>query len=279
MAVGVQSGTAAESARRGRLADTVALVTGAGQGIGEAIARMMHAQGAAVVFSDVDGDRAAAAAATCGASAELLDVASEHDWDRVAANVKQRFGHLDILVNNAGIEIISAIEAMSPTDWRRIMAVNLDGVFLGCRSMMPLLVKGGKRRHGGASVVNISSIAGIVGFAGQVGYNTSKAGVRHLSKSLAIEWARRRLGIRVNSVHPGCIRTPMLDSAAARWAAEGSMLQAGEKDIHVAIANLHPVGRIGRVEDIAFGAVYLASDEAGFVTGTELIIDGGWTAQ
>ena len=258
----------------GRLAGKTALVTGAAQGIGAAIARALAAEGACVIVADVVMDRLDAVAAEIEARALRLDVSLEEDWLTAAAQISAGNGRLDILVNNAGIQLVKPVADTSLAEWRRVMAANLDGIFLGCRTMLPLL---SGEREGSASVVNISSIAGIVGYPNQAAYNTSKAGVRHLSKSLAIEWAHGGLPVRVNSIHPGCIRTPMLEEAVEGWVASGA-IPAGI-DPWEAVAAMCPIRRVGRVEDIAMGAVYLASDEAAFVTGSELVIDGGWVAQ
>ena len=258
----------------GRLVGKTALVTGAAQGIGGAIAQAMAAEGARLILTDLALDRLQPAAAAIGAEALRLDVAGEEDWLAAAAHVSAGPGQLDILVNNAGVELVKPAADTSLAEWRRVMAVNLDGVFLGCRIMLPLL---SDRRDGSASVINISSIAGIVGYPNQAAYNCSKAGVRQLSKSLAVEWAHGGLPIRVNSVHPGCIRTPMLEEAVAGWVASGAIPPGADPwDV---VAAMCPMRRVGRVEDIAMGCVYLASDEAAFMTGSELVIDGGWVAQ
>jgi NAD(P)-dependent dehydrogenase (short-subunit alcohol dehydrogenase family) len=259
-----------------RLQGRTAFVTGAAQGIGAGIARAMAAQGAQLILSDLNEAGVAALAAELGARAIGHDVASEVEWNRAAELVEGAFGHLDVLVNNAGIEVVKPASETSLDDWRRVMSVNLDGVFVGCRTMQPLLNLAGAR-GASASVINISSIAGLVGYPNQAAYNTSKAGVRHLTKSLAIEWAHHGHPIRVNSIHPGCIRTPMLELAVKGWIAEGSI--PADADPWEAIAALCPMRRVGRVEDIAHGAVYLASDESAFVTGLELVIDGGWVAR
>lgn len=264
------------SAMSQRLAGRTALITGAAQGIGAGIARAMAAQGADLILSDLNEAGVEALAKDLGAIAIGHDVASEDAWRRVADAVQQAFGRLDVLVNNAGIEVVKPVSDTSLADWRRVMGINLDGVFLGCRTMQPLLSAGGAA-GASASVINISSIAGLVGYPNQAAYNTSKAGVRHLTKSLAIEWAHHGFPIRVNSIHPGCIRTPMLEQAVAGWVAEASLPADG--DPWVAIGDLCPLRRVGRVEDIAHGAVYLASDESAFVTGLELVIDGGWVAR
>lgn len=258
----------------GRLTGKTALVTGAAQGIGAAIVEAMRAEGAEVFAADINIDGVIEVAATCGARPLRLDVASEAGWDD-AADIVGAAGPLSILVNNAGIEIVKPMTEHSLDDWRRLMAVNVDGIFLGCRTLQPLLAAGGEPGSP-ASVINISSIAGLVGYPDQLAYNTSKGAVRHMTKSLAIEWAAHGLGIRCNSIHPGCIRTPMLEMALDGWIREGSI---PAEDPWTAVAALCPLNMVGMPQDIAMGAIYLASDEARFVTGIELVIDGGWVAR
>lgn len=254
-----------------RLAGKVALVTGAAQGIGAGIARAMAAEGARVIAADRNVAGCEALADEIGAEALALDVASEDDWATAARHIAASHGSLSILVNNAGVELVKPMTEHSLADWRWLMAVNVDGLFLGCRALQSLLAA-----SGGASVVNISSIAGLVGYPDQLAYNTSKGAVRHMTKSLAIEWASHALPIRCNSIHPGCIRTPMLEMAVEGWVREGSI---PPDDPWAAVASLCPLNAVGSPEDIAMGAVYLASDEARFVTGIELVIDGGWVAR
>lgn len=259
----------------GRLQGKVALVTGAAQGIGAGIARAMAREGAAVVAADRNVAGVEALAAEIGAEPLALDVTSEADWAKAAAHVEAGHDKLSILVNNAGVELVKPMTEHSLADWRGLMAVNVDGLFLGCRSFQELLAKGGNNA-GPASVINVSSIAGLVGYPDQLAYNTSKGAVRHMTKSLAIEWAAHALPIRCNSIHPGCIRTPMLEMAVEGWVREGSI---PADDPWAAVAALCPLNAVGLPEDIAMGAVYLASNEARFVTGIELVIDGGWVAR
>ncbi|HUL01762.1 MAG TPA: glucose 1-dehydrogenase [Gemmatimonadales bacterium] len=254
-----------------RLQGKVAIVTGGAMGIGEACAAMLAAEGAAVALTDVNrpaGEEAARRIGERGAQVVFLahDVSWEEDWQRVVADVVRRFGRLDILVNNAGLGIMGDVEHATLETWRRLMAVNLDGVFLGTKAAIPAM-----RRSGGGSIINISSIEGIIGDPDLAAYNSSKGGVRLLTKSAALYCARERTGIRVNSVHPGYIRTPMVETAVKASPDPAAMWKR--------LDSLHPVGHIGKPDDIAYGVVYLASDEAAFVTGTELVIDGGYTAQ
>lgn len=248
-----------------RLKGKTALITGAAQGIGAAIAQEFENQGALVWRSDIKpltGDRTL-----------QMDVSSEADWTQALKTITRDTGRLDVLVNNAGIEIEAPLEEVSLETWRKVMSINLDGVFLGCKLATPLLAD---RTEGFASVINISSVAGIIGFPFQPTYNTSKGAVRHLSKTLAIEWSASKKPIRCNSVHPGCIETEMLTTASEKWAAHGLL---PDTDRTAAMASLCPLGMVGATSDIAHGVVYLASDESRFVTGTELIIDGGFVAQ
>ena len=259
----------------GRLNGKVALVTGAAQGIGAGIARAFAAEGATLFVSDRNGDKLRATAAEFGAMPLDQDVTVESDWHKAASQIDAKSGRLDILINNAGIEVVKPVTDTSLEDWRRVMAVNLDALFLGCKTLLPLLAAAGSSQAP-AAVVNMSSIAGLVGFPNQAAYNTSKGGVRHLTKSLAIEWAAHGHPVRVNSIHPGCIRTPMLDAAVEGWVREGSL---PADDPWKAVGALCPMNAVGDPGDIAMGAVYLASDEAKFVTGAELVIDGGWVAR
>lgn len=255
-----------------RLKGKIALVTGAAQGIGAGIARAMAAEGAKIFAADINAAGVEALAADIGAEAMALDVTREEDWKAAADRIGAK---LSILVNNAGVELVKPMTDHSLSDWRSVMAVNVDGLFLGCRTLQPMLASGGAE-GAPSSVVNISSIAGLVGYPDQLAYNTSKGAVRHMTKSLAIEWAAHALPIRCNSIHPGCIRTPMLEIAVEGWVREGSI---PADDPWGAVAALCPLNAVGAPADIAMGAVYLASDEARFVTGIELVIDGGWVAR
>ena len=263
-----------------KLQGKVCLLTGAAHGIGRATAQALAAEGARLLITDIDDTPGEALAEELRASGteavyQHHDVSSEADWAAAFETLGGRYGRLDVLVNNAGIEIVKPASETSLEDWRRLMSVNLDGVFLGCKVMEPLLRKAGEK-GAPASVINISSIAGLIGFPNQPAYNTSKGGVRHLTKSMAIEWAHFGYNIRVNSIHPGCIRTPMLEQAVEGWVREGSV---SSNDPWTAIADLCPMRRVGKPEDIANGALFLASDESAFCTGIELVIDGGWVAR
>ena len=249
-----------------RLQDKVALISGGARGMGAVEAHMFTREGAKVVIGDVleeEGRRTEAAVNEAGGECVFvrLDVTSEDDWAAAIGTAISRFGKLDILVNNAGISITGGIEDFTVEDWQRTFDVNAKGVFLGTKAAIPEM-----RNAGGGSIVNISSGAGIAPAQGTSGaYAASKGAVRIFSKSTAIQYAGEK--IRCNSVHPGPIETPMLRSA------RGSGAQLGNTIERV------PLGRIGTPEEIAYGVLYLASDESSFVTGSELVIDGGRTAQ
>ena len=249
-----------------RLEGKVALISGGARGQGAAEARLFAAEGAKVVFGDILDELGAQVEAEIrelGSEATYvhLDVTREEDWAAAVQSAVDRYGKLDILVNNAGIVSWGRLEDSSSEEWDRIMEVNAKGVFLGTRAAIPEM-----RRIGGGSIINISSISGLVGQdTVQAAYNASKGAVRLLTKTTAIQYASE--GIRANSVHPGSVATPM---TAARQA-DPEILRQSESRI--------PLGRIGQPLDIAYGVLYLASDESSFVTGSELVIDGGFTAQ
>ncbi|WP_108812141.1 SDR family oxidoreductase [Sphingorhabdus sp. Alg231-15] len=253
----------------GRLEGKIALITGSAGGIGSAIVAAFINEGAKVWLSDVEPQ-------TSDDGRTLrLDVTSSDDWSQAKQAIAKRDGRLDILVNNAGVELLKPLQEASLDEWRRVMSINVDSIFLGCKLLEELLIAGSSSPRP-ASVISMSSIAGLVGLPNQIAYNTSKAAVRHLSKSLAIEWAAHEKPIRANTIHPGCIRTTMLEEAVNMWVENGLL---GVDDPWSDLANMTPVKRIGATADVAMGAVYLASDESNFVTGSELVIDGGWTAQ
>ena len=193
------------------------------------------------------------------------DAAEEADWRRVIDATLERFGGLDILVNNAGIAFAAGLEDTTTAQWHRIMAVNVDSVFFGCKFALPAM-----RESGGGAIVNMSSILGLVGSPVQAAYNATKGAVRLFTKGVALECAEAGWNIRANSVHPAYIRTPMVERYAESWGSLESGLAA--------LGKLHPAGRVGEAEEVANAVLYLASDEAKFVTGTELVIDGGYTA-
>ncbi len=240
--------------------------------MGAATARRLAKDGAAVLLTDRDlaGEEIAASIVAAGGTAvfRLHDVTSHPDWAAAVEHAVTDFGRLDILVNNAGVaggrhELMDhSYEA-----WRQILSVNLDGVFLGLRHAGPRIAA--SNPNGGGSIINLSSILGKVGMAGAAAYCASKGGVTLLTKAAALEWAP--LGIRVNSVHPGFIDTPMVSNALAE--------REDGNEMRVALMSAHPIGRFGVPREIADAIAFLASDEASFITGAEIVVDGGFTAQ
>ena len=254
-----------QDVRRGRLAGKSALITGAASGIGRATAALFHAEGARVAATD----RNEAGLASLGADADLTlpqDVTDEARWREVVDAVVAAFGRLDILVNSAGIGVLGNIETTTLADWRKVNAVNAEGTFLGCREAVRAM-----KDTGGGSIVNLSSVAGIIGDASSAAYCASKGAVRLLTKSAALHCARAGYKIRVNSVHPSFAETPMVLEGVAR-AKDPERVREGLK-------RAAPMGRMGRAEEIAAAILYLASDESAFTTGAEIVVDGGLTAQ
>lgn len=254
-----------------RVAGKVAIVTGGAMGIGQACAELLAAEGAAVVVTDLeteDGKKVVDALTASGHRAMFVehDVGDEEGWKQVIAAAINAYGKVDILVNNAGVGWFGDVEHTSLEDWRKLLRINLDGVFLGIKYAIPAM-----RTAGGGSIINISSIEGLVADPRIAAYNASKGGVRLLSKSAALYCARERTSIRVNSVHPGYIVTPMVE--------RGINASDNPVETRKALEALHPVGHMGKPVDIAYGVLYLASDESEFATGSELVIDGGYTAQ
>lgn len=253
-----------------RLAGKVAVVTGAAVGLGRAAAIRMAEEGASVAILDVKDAEAEALAAELAerglaAAAWRCDVSREAEVQRVLQEVVDRFGRLDVLVNNAGVAGVSKpTHEVTEAEWDWVQAINVKGVFFCTKHAVPHL-----RRAGGGSIINLSSIYGLVGAPDVPPYHASKGAVRLMSKTDALLYAPDR--IRVNSIHPGFIWTPMVEG---HLSGQGD-LEAGRK----AVDALHPLGHIGAPDDIAWGVVYLASDEARFVTGAELVIDGGYTAR
>ncbi len=246
-----------------RLENKVVFISGGARGMGAVEAKLFTSEGAKVVIGDVleeDGRRTEAEINEGGGECLFvrLDVTSESDWQRAISATVARFGKLDVLVNNAGILRTERVEETTGELWDLVMDINGKGVFLGTKHAIPEM-----RKAGGGSIINLSSVAGLVGSAESAAYHASKGAVRLFTKSTAIQYAGE--GIRANSIHPGTIETPM----TARF------LETNRQDR----LDKTPLGRLGRPEDIAYGALYLASDESSFVTGSELVIDGGRTAQ
>lgn len=250
-----------------RLDGKVALISGAASGIGRASARMMADEGARVALADIDEAGGAEAARALGEKAIFvrLDVTSEDDWIAAVARARDAFGALHVLVNSAGVSVLKDVEHTTLEEWRFVQSVNVEGVFLGCKHAIPAM-----RASGGGSIINLSSVSGLVGGHNLAAYNASKGAVRLLTKSVALYCARARDNIRCNSVHPTFTETPMLDD-----------LLTGASDVDERRRKLErqvPIGRLGRPEEIAAGIVFLASDESSFMTGTEFVLDGGVTA-
>lgn len=249
--------------RGSRVQGKLAIVTGGARGIGYAIASLLAKQGARVVIADIDEAQGNAAVKRIGAMArfERLDVRSEADWMALAKSVERQHRRIDVLVNNAGIYLIKPIAETTYEELEDILAVNVRGVFLGMKHIAPAMAR---RRTG--SIVNLSSMDGIVASEGLAAYSASKGAVRLMTKAVALEYATK--GVRVNSIHPAYIRTRMARYGARRTGK--SLAQLGKE---------FPIGRIGEPVEVAYAALYLASDESRFVTGAELVIDGAATAE
>jgi 3(or 17)beta-hydroxysteroid dehydrogenase len=254
----------------GRVEGKTAIITGAARGIGEGIALLLAKEGAKVAVVDILEDVGKGTAEEIrreGGEAIFIkhDVTSEDSWSAVVKEVLSKFGKLDIMVNNAGVQIIKEIAETSLEEWRGLMSVNLEGVFLGTKHAIRAM-----KKSGGGSIVNISSIAGIIGTADDTAaYVASKGGVRLFSKAAALECSKigHDYNIRVNSVHPGVIKTDMVAS-----------MMAQDEELKKRLESSHPIGFLGKPIDIAYAVLYLASDESRLVTGAELVVDGGWTA-
>ena len=250
-----------------RLKEKVAIVTGGASGIGLATVKAFLAQGASVAFTDVDKKKGEKVLETLKKKAQKRarffkhDVTKEAHWERVVNQTVEAFGHIDILVNNAGIYKIIALPETTLDEFQSVMDVNVLGVFLGMKHVCPKMAE-----QGGGSVINLSSVAGLIGAPSHVAYGASKGAVRVMTKDVALEYGSK--GVRVNSVHPGYIDTQMAKKGAE---AAGTDVKGLGKD--------YPLGHIGQPEDVAHAVVFLASDESAFITGTELVIDGGVTAR
>jgi 3(or 17)beta-hydroxysteroid dehydrogenase len=255
----------------GRLDNKTALVTGGASGLGKAIAQRLAVDGARVAISDIQCDLGHATAAENGFTFLEQDVCEETRWTQVVRDVEERFGQLNILVNNAGI--LGPMDTISPENtplaqWKQIFAVNVDGVFLGCRAAIPAM-----RRAGSGSIVNISSVAGLLATPYATAYGASKAAVRQLTKSVAQYCAEQKLAIRCNSVHPGDVRTPLWERQAEEAAAARGV---SVEEIYAEAAANSPMGSFTLPEDVAAAVSFLASDEARHITGTKLIVDCGF---
>lgn len=265
-----------------RLDGKVALISGAARGIGGQTAKRMAEAGAKVVVGDILEERAKETVAeirSAGGQGEFvfLDVTKDADWNAAVSKATEAFGGLDILVNNAGIFLGREFEEATDADWDKIVAINLKGVYLGTKLCAPALRERGKTTPHGSAIVNLASIAGLVGSQLDPIYSMTKGGVTLFTKSTALAFGRKGDRIRVNSIHPGVIETDMGAQTFTSRAA-----QVGSNDVDAAknqSRKLHPIGRLGVPDDIALGIVFLASDDSGFMTGAGLVIDGGLTAQ
>ena len=252
------------------LDEVVAVVTGAAGGIGREVVKAMKAAGAIVIATDLPDS------ADVGADHYLHhDVTSETDWRAVAALVQRDYGRLDALVNIAAVSVVGKIESTPLAEWHRVNAINVDSVIIGTQILLPLLKAGGQARKGGASIVNFSSVGGLRGAAFNAAYCTSKAAVKMLSKCMGAEFAALGYNIRCNSVHPGGIDTGMLTSIMDSYVELGAA-PSREAALQAVIAD-HPIGRMGRPDEMGGGVVYLCSEAASFVTCSEFLMDGGFS--
>jgi len=257
-----------------RVKGKVALVTGARRGLGAAISAMLAREGARVILTDRKADGSEVVLkqiADAGGEAMFVehDVTREESWNTVIAETIKAYGKLDILVNNAGVGAGKNIEEATLEDWRWVMAINLEGTFMGTQKAIAAM-----KTSGGGSIVNISSIEGLVGDRRMVAYDASKAGIVLLSRSAALHCAANNYNIRVNTVHPGFIETKMVQGFLKAISDDGDVAKA-----RADLVAKHPLGHLGEPDDVAYAVLYLASEESKFATGTELVIDGGYTAQ
>lgn len=265
-----------------RLTGKVAFVSGGLRGIGLACVERFLAEGAEVILSDLDGADSGLVAETMarlGQAATYVqaNVTQESDWLRARGVVQERHGKLHILINNAGTDLTGPVETLSMESWRRIMDINVDGVFLGVKTFTPMLAESGKDFRGGSSIINVSSIMGLVGYSEVSAYNASKGAVRMFTKGIAIEFASKKMRIRANSLHPGFVLTPLLNAGFQRWVDSGFAKKT--QDLADTMAATTPNGRLADPAEIASAAFFLASEDSSYMTGAELVIDGGWTAQ
>ena len=255
-----------------RVKNKVAIVTGGASGLGRSSAILLAREGAKIVVTDLDeenGNKVVQQIIDDGGEAIFIkqDVSEEDEWKKVIETTLKTFGKLHILANAAGIAIGKNVEDVTLSEWKKLLSINLDGSFLGNQ----YAIKAMKETGEGGSIINFSSIEGLIGDPNLAAYNASKGGVTIFTKSAALHCAKQGYGIRVNSIHPAYIWTPLVESLLK---AQGN-LEEGKKQLE----SLHPVGHLGEPDDIGYGVVYLASDESKFMTGSELVIDGGYTAQ
>lgn len=267
------------------LTHKVALVTGAAQGIGAAVAKTLAAAGAVVIVTDLPSQSAMAALvlaeiASRGGRAEFiaLDVSDERQWQSVMGQVEQRYGGLDILVNNAGVVLVKPVEEVTLEEMRWISRINMEGVFLGVKNALPLMKPRAAANPAGASIINFSSAMGIKGYPFGSLYSMSKGAIRLFTKSIALEFAQLKYNIRVNSVHPGLVETAMVEHECEKLSGFGVMGTSTPADMRKAFEALNPLGRLGTPQEVANAVLFLASDLSSFVTGSEMTVDGGETA-
>lgn len=249
----------------GRVDGKVAIVTGAASGLGAADARLLAAEGASVVMTDVNAEAGEKLAHELGAWFFEQDVSDEPGWKRLVAETVERYGRLDVLVNNAGIAIIADIEKTTPEIWRRTLAVHLDGTFFGCHHALPAMAG-----SGGGSIINMSSTAALVGIAPYLAYSAAKGGIRSMTKAIAAHCRARRNGVRCNSIHPGSIDTPMVHEALAGLGGPSPEGQRFPEEVRQELG-------IGEPSDVAQLVLFLASEESKHITGAEMVIDNGDT--
>lgn len=255
-----------------RVKNKVAIVTGGASGLGKSSAKLLAREGAKIVVSDIDeegGKKVVQQIKEDGGEAIFIkqDVAKEDEWKNVIETTLETYGKLHILANSAGIGLGGTVEDVTLEDWKNLIDINLNGTFLGTKYG----IKGMRKTDEGGSIINFSSIEGLIGDPNLPAYNSSKGGVTIFTKSAALHCAKQGYGIRINSIHPAYIWTPMVENFLK---AQGDV-EEGKKQLE----SLHPIGHLGEPDDIGYGVVYLASDESKFMTGSELVIDGGYTAQ
>ena len=255
-----------------RVKNKVAIVTGGASGLGKSSALLLAREGAKIVVTDIDeegGKQVVQQIKKDGGEATFIkqDVAKEDEWKNVIETTLETYGKLHILANSAGIGLGGTVEDVTLEDWKNLIDINLNGTFLGTKYG----IKGMRKTDEGGSIINFSSIEGLIGDPNLPAYNASKGGVTIFTKSAALHCAKQGYGIRINSIHPAYIWTPMVENFLK---AQGDV-EEGKKQLE----SLHPIGHLGEPDDIGYGVVYLASDESKFMTGSELVIDGGYTAQ